>query len=1247
VVDLLVGKVNRLSPEARAAMMLAACTGNHVHVDTLAAVSRRSAEALHADLWEALREELMIRVGDTYRFMHDRVYQAAYLLIPEGERAAMHLAIGRALLAATPPEDFEDRLFDLVNQLNLGSSLITDPTERQRLLTLNLRAGLRAKASTAYASATLYLSASIRLLDPCSSSTQADLAYQLHFELAASKYLSGDVESAALLLSSLLERAETRLQKAAIRRLEVDLYTSLDDLDEAVARGALGLALFGIVVPSRPSWAEVQSEYERVWRLLGDRQIEDLLYLPARKDLELCAAEDILAVLFAPALSTDTNLSLLVYCQMVNISLVHGNSDASSLAYAYFGMSLGPVFGRYPEGHRFGKLGYDLMERSPSIVYRAKISFIFGDNTLYWTHHLRDSLAYLGVAFRTAVETGDVTFACYCCNHLVVDRLILGHSLDDVFEESERRLSFTRKARFDASTQAIVGIQRLIQSLRGRTAHLSTFSGADLVEDEYEAVMDRHPWAIVTCWYYVMKLEARVLSGDFDEAVIAAARARDLLWSTLAHVQEPEFWYYGALALAGADGGALNGGEPVILASLREHEQKLAEWARTCPENFGNKHALVAAELARIEGRPLDAMRLYEEAARSARENGYVQNEALANETAARFYLARGLETLAAAHLREAKRGYAQWGANGKVAQLEQRYPHLLVPWPDPPPAAIVAPSEQFDLMAVLKASQAISREIVLSRLLSTLVRTVIQQAGAQSGFLLLASGGELRIEAEARSDPAGIEVLLERRALSASAVPASIIQCVQRSGERVILDDASRPNVFSSDPYIKAERPRSLLCLPILRQTELVGALYLENNLLAGAFTPERLTVVELLASQAAISIQNARLYADLEQAAEARRRSEELLRAIIDNTTALVYAKDLEGRYLLMNRRFEELLGIQIDEVIGKTDYDVFPEGDASTYRADDLKVLSARAAMELEEPMLLPDGVHTYLAIKVPLRDAEGVPYGLCGISTDITHRAEAEKERARLLREAHEALQIRDEFLSIASHELLTPLTPLRLQMQLLRRHLRDPLLEGHPRARAFYKLLDISNHQIERLTRLVNDLLDVSRLSAGQLVLSLEDVDLAALVRDAAGRASLELSAAGSTLELRESEPVVGRWDRVRIEQVVVRLLANAMKYGGGALISVGVQRLGALVELWVQDHGVGIPEEAQGRIFDRFERAASIRSFGGLGLGLYIARRIVEAHRGTIRVISAPGKGATFTVSLPLEGPRGPLGREW
>jgi PAS domain S-box-containing protein len=1229
VVELMTERVKRLGPETRSALMLAACVGSELHVGTLATLSRRTVDETHRDLWQALRDGLMIRAGDAYRFMHDRVRQAAYLTMPEALRAATHLEIGRVLLAAVKPDELEARVFDLVNQYNLGGALIDDPAERERVARLNLLAGRRARASTAYESAAGYLSAGARLLDPDAFVTQHALTHALHFELAICAYLRGDFDRAAELLSALEARAETRLEKAAIRRLEVDLYTSKDELDEAVARGLLGLALFGMVIPPHPTQAEVLREYERARSLLGDRRIDELLDLPPLTDPDVSAVEDILAVLFAPAVNTDRNLPLLIYCTMVNNSLVHGNSDASALAYAYFGMSLGPAFGRYLEGYLFGKLGYDLMERRRSGAYKGRISAVFGDNTLFWTHHLEDSLAYLHAAFQAAVEAGDSTFACYCCNRIVVDRLILGHPLDDVFDEGERRLSFTRRARFDASTQAIVDIQRLIEDLRGSEARASTPSDPGFDEAAYDRAMDRYPWPIVTCWYYIMKLEARVLSGDFREAVAAAARARALLWSTFAHCQEPEYWYYAALALAGHHDEASDAARPAILAALREHEHKLAEYARTCPQNFGSKHALAAAELARIEDRPLDAMRAYDDAARSARENGYVQNEAIANEAAGRFHLARRFETIAATYLREAKSGYAQWGAHAKVAQLERRYPGLCGPERAQPTAAMVARPEQLDLVAVLQASQAISGEIVLGRLLETLVRTVMQHAGAQKGFLLLAHADELRIEAEASFCPAGIRVLVSTRGLPDPAVPASVIGYVKRSRQPVVLDDASRPNLFSADPYLEAHRPRALLCLPILRQTELVGVLYLENNLLSGAFPRSRLTVLELLASQAAISLENALLYAAL-------RRSEELLRAVVDNTTAVIYVKDLDGRYVLVNRRFTELLHMEDEDVIGRTPHDLFPDDVAGPMRDNDRRVLETMAPLEREEVVPRRDGVHTYLSVKFPLRDAAGVAYGVCGISTDITQRVEAEKERTGLLRATQEALRIRDEFLIIASHELRTPLTPLRLQMQLLRRRLQDPELAGHAKLQGIERLVGISNHGVDRLIELVGELLDVSRISAGKLSLHLEDVDLAALVRDTIEGFRQELAGAGCALEIVASAPVVGRWDRFRIEQVVVNLLTNAMKYGAGKPISVGVRREGARAELWVRDEGIGIAEQEQARIFDRFERAVSSRSFGGLGLGLYITRQIVDAHGGAIRVASAPGRGATFTVELPI-----------
>ncbi|MFT3767317.1 MAG: AAA family ATPase [Minicystis sp.] len=1227
VVDFMAGKVNRLAPETRAAVMQAACLGSEIAVDTLATVLGRPAAGVHEVLWGALCDGIMTRLGDTYRFLHDRVREAAYLLIPEERRAAMHLAIGRALLAATRTEDLESRVFEIVHQHNLGGALVDDPAERERLARLDLLAGQRARASTAYASAECYLAAGIRLLGPDPFTAQHTLAFDLHFELAACTYLRGDLALAAEQLTALAARAATKLEEAAIRRLEVDLYTSRDDLDEAVARALVGLSRFGIVIPPHPMRAEVDRACERVFRLLGDRRIEDLVNLPPLSDPEITAAQDILAVLFAPALNTDPLLSLLIYATMVNLSLEHGNSDASALAYAYFGMILGPQFGRYEEGHRFGKLGYDLMERRGSTAYRAKISFIFGDNTLFWTHHLRDCLPYLDTAFQSALSTGDVTFACYCCNHLVADRLILGHPLDQVYEEAERRLSFTRRAQFDASTQAILGIQRLVQVLRGRAALPSARE-----EAARDAEMDRYPWAIVTCWHYIIKVAENVAFGDFRAAVAALTRAKAFLWATVSHVQEPECWYYGALALAGHHDDADPADRPALLAVLREHEHKLAEWARACPENFGHKHALCVAERARVEDRPLDAMRAYDDAAKAARRNGYIQDEALANELAGRFHLGRGFETIAGAYLREARSGYAEWGAEAKVADLERRYPILLESGATPPAAAIVARPEQLDVIAVLRASQAISREIDLARLISTMMRTVVQQAGAQRGVLLLRRDDDLRdddlrVEAEASSGPSGVEVVL---APAKAAFPTSVVNYVRRSREPVLLDDAAKSNLFSRDPHLLSHRPRALLCLPIVQRTRVIGVLYLENDLVPGAFTKERLTVVELMAAQAAISLQNALLYSALQ-------RSEEKLRAIIDNATAVIYVKDLEGRYTMVNRQFGVVVQRDPGEVLGRTDYELFPPDFAETVRANDRDVLAAKTPLEREECVPLSDGLHTYVSTKFALGDPTGAAYGVGGISTDITQRAEAERERERLLHDAQEALRIRDEFLNIASHELKTPLTPLRLQMQLLRRRFADPDVATHPKLQGLHRLLGTAHHSVERLEKLVGELLDVARISAGKLAMQPEDFDLAALARETVEGLQPEITGAGCTLDLITAEPITGRWDRFRIEQVVVNLLTNALKYGAGKPITLGVRRAGPRAELWIEDHGIGIAPEAQNRIFDRFERAVSSRSFGGLGLGLYITRQIVEAHRGTIRVSSEPGNGAMFTVELPLQ----------
>ena len=550
VVDLMVGKLSRLSAATQQALKQLACLGNSAAIATLSTVHGASEAEIHAALWEAARAGLVLREQGAYAFLHDRVQEAAYALIPEGERAEVHLRIGRMLLAQAPSSELEERIFEIVNQLNRGAALIALQREKLQLAELNMIAGRKAKASTAYKSALNYFSAGIQLLGDDLSENRHDLAYQLRFESAESEYLSRNFDEALRQFDALLAHARTTLEKADIHRVVVDLYYTTGALDEAIARGQEALRLFGIDILSHPSHEKVAAEYEAIWRSLGHRPIEELIDLPLMTDPEIKAAMSILAVLFAPSIVTDRNLLLLCGCHMVSMSIRFGNCDASVMAYGYLGMNLGPFFGDYRQGFRFGRLGYELMEKRRLVAYKAKIEFIIGCFISFWVQPLNRGIEHLGSAFKAAINAGDLNVASYCCDCLVSHKLVAGEPLGSVYFESERLLDFTREAKYDPATQIIIRTRRFIQAMQGLTVNLSSFSGSQFDEDEYERFMERYGWVSVVCGYYIMKLQARVMSGDYQAAIAAIARAEPILWSIVGMIHEAEYHFYGALALA-------------------------------------------------------------------------------------------------------------------------------------------------------------------------------------------------------------------------------------------------------------------------------------------------------------------------------------------------------------------------------------------------------------------------------------------------------------------------------------------------------------------------------------------------------------------------------------------------------------------------------------------------------------------------------------------------------------------------
>jgi PAS domain S-box-containing protein len=907
VVDLLVAKLARLPAKTQLALQQMACLGNAAEVTMHAIVLGTSTEDVHAAQSEAVRQGLVERLEGSYKFIHDRVQEAAYSMIPPPLRAEAHLAIGRLLAANIPAETRDDAIFEIVNHLNRGTALITSRIEREHVAELNLAAGMRAKASSAYTSALTYFTAGAALLPADAWERRQELAFALEVQPADCELCMAALQAAEERLAALATRAVGTVQRCAVARRRVDLYNMLGAAERAVAVALECLRHVGIDWSAHPTETQTRGEYERVWLGLGGRAIETLCDLPSLQDPETLATLNVLTFLGVPAAATDLNLYALSVCRTVNLNLERGNSDTAPMNYASMGLVTSVRFGHHAEGYRFGKMACDLLERRRLNHLGGRTYFLFAV-VAPWTRPLTEGIDPARRAFQMAKEHGDPAFAAYACRALNSILLALGQPLNQVEREAEHMAEFVQG--FGFFLDRISAPLALIRMLRGRTTKFGCLDDDRFTERSFEErATDQPHFAPLECYYWIRKLQARFFAGDYASAIEAADKVERWYATSgsmsLFMLEEEEYHFYAALCRASRCEPV--GPDPYLKhrQALGRHERQLSDWATNCPQNFEDRAALVGAEIARIEGRALDAMDLYERAIASARTNGFVHNEALAYELAARFYAARGFEEVAHLYLGNARQGYLQWGADGKVRQLDQLHPWLRQNQRAPGQSGIIeAPVEQLDVATVIEISQALSGEMVLDQLIERLMRVAIEYAGAERGLLICPRSDELQIYAEAIAREEDVAVCIGQPGVcSALTLPESLIRYALRTAETVILDDASSQNSFSADPYIAQSRARSILCLPLVNQGRFAGILYLENNLTPHAFAGGRVTVLKVLASQAAISLENMGLY-------RAIANREAKIRRLVDANVIGICLWNLEGAIVEANDAFLHML-------------------------------------------------------------------------------------------------------------------------------------------------------------------------------------------------------------------------------------------------------------------------------------------------------------------------------------------------
>lgn len=1228
VADLMAAKLSRLPAATREALGQLACLGNVAEMSVLALLRGATVDETQATLRDAVEASLILANGRTFAFVHDRVQEAAYSLIPHVDRATAHLNIGRVLLSLTPATELDEKIFEIVNHLDRGAPAIHSEPEREVVAELNLRAGKRAKTSSAHASALAYFASGRALLGEGSWVRRYRLSFELELHRAECEIVGGELAVAEERLAMLSHHALDLTDSAAVVCLTVLLCFTTARNERAVEVALEFLSRVGIRWSARPTEPEVRQEYQDMRRLLARRPMETLVDLPAMSDPGCIATMAVLTELFPAAYAFDRYLLELVLLRMTNLSLEHGNCESSSVAYSALNMALGSHFADYATAYRLGQLGCELVDRRGMDRYKARVYCCFAAFAMPWIKPVSLCLPLLAQSVRGGSSMGDTAFAAYTSRVLLTHLLISGTPLGQVQREAEQVFGFTRKIELGMTTERFLSQLELIKKLRGMPTE-------DRPADEEWASqdVDIHPsLAMMVGYYWVFRLEERFFASDFATALAAAAQVGKRRWALRSSIEEAEYDFYAALTRAAMADRASDVERGVHLLALSDHYERIVVWAQNCPENFANREALVRAEMARLEGRDVEAQRLYEQAIRLARKHGFLQNEALANELAGQFYAARDLATSAEAHLRYARDCYERWGALIKVRQLDVRYPQLRG---RTSPAALAAtidkPVAQLDVEVVDKASQTLSSEMVLPSLLEKLMRLAVEHAGAERGLLILLHGDAPYIDAQARIGHGSVEVTVRSSRVTPADLPQSALQYVLRTHERLVLDDASVQGLDRDDEYVRHNRPRSVLCLPIFKQTIVAGALYLENNLTTCAFTSDRVAVLDFLASQAAIALENARLYSEL-------RRSEALLK---------------EAQHLSSTGSFYWRVELDVIEFSEQTCriYELNPTRPVSlalmatrTHPEDRplLQEMIARARgrgydLDYQYRLQTPNRTVKFLHLVAhATRNKEG---GLeyIGAIQDVTQRRLSEEALGKVRSELAHVARVSSLGVLTASiaHEVNQPLTGIVTNASTCLRMLAadPPNVDGAcETARRMIRDGHRASDVIMRLRALF------ARKGAAR-----ESVDMNEATREVIALSGSELRKNSVLLRSElaaDLPPVTG--DRVQLQQVILNLLLNAVDAMRDIVdrpreVAIRTERDdGNRVRVTVQDAGIGLAPQSRHRLFEAFYTSKN----DGMGMGLSVSRSIIESHQGRLWAASNEGPGASFAFSLPcnIEG---------
>ncbi|MCT7996396.1 SpoIIE family protein phosphatase [Laspinema olomoucense] len=897
VVELMTNNIQKLPPRVQENLKIAACIGNSFDLKTLGVVREQSQIAIARDLWPAVREgfifssknysflpesseETAAFLQDSdfsieYKFLHDRVQQAAYSLIPESERSTTHLRIGQLILSHTGSEELESKIFDIVTHLNAGRESIFDPDFKLEVARLNRIAGKKAKASTAYQAAVKHLAIARSLFPETAWNTDYSLTFTVYRELAECEYLSGNFQGADELFTILLERVLDKFDRAEIYNLIVLLTITQERFQESVQAGLAGMKLMGLEVPETEEELQraIGIQMQEVQANLSEVNIADLLHRPPMEDPEKQVCMTLLANFWGASFGGGyINYNVWCVLTMTRLSLTFGHAETSAFGYSAYGLMLA-LQNHYKTGYEFGVVALKLLEKSKTPVFGGKVINLFCNAVNPYRKPFSSNLPLYDRSYFICRSVGDVIYGVWALFLRLWTRLEMGDNLAEIVKEADKSLITIRQTNYQSMVYAGLNLYHVIKQLQG-------------VENEFDEVEGLRLWREGNLisgvnWYYYLKAQVLYTFERYEEALAICREADPLVPANFGFFPQTKHPFYYGLVLAAVYPTASETEQQEYWFLLEKQQQQLKIWAENCPENYQDKFQLVSAEMARISGKELEAMELYRQAIAQAKESGFIQNEALANELAAQFYFAKGWDEVGKVYIREAAYNYQKWGADAKVQQLENKYLQFLRrgglsaaqidSFQTVNSSTGSSRASSLDLFTVMKASEAFSSEIVLSKMLEKLIQILQENAGASKAFLILQTQNRLTVEAAVVSGEERI-VMQSIPVEECEDISSAIVNYVAKTQSDVVLNNATREGLFTQDPYILNHQPKSVLCTTIRHQGKLTGILYFENNLTTDAFTSDRLEVLQVLASQAAISLENALLYRTLEQKVEER---------------------------------------------------------------------------------------------------------------------------------------------------------------------------------------------------------------------------------------------------------------------------------------------------------------------------------------------------------------------------------------